>query len=411
MAKITKHAAFLEQLHGMVTKEATAGKATGKPGGDTNPVSVSESTEHVNKNEEGHPEHNPQEFKQEKASDPSDPTKAHHKKAEAAPGTTALGSSSAPEAKAPATPAPEAVKSAEVDPKVVSNAPAKHGEEAPNKVEQKLAKSAEEAPTNEKLAELGKQLLTALDTMQKQAKAGTATGKPGGDTHPVSVSESTDHVNKNEEGHPEHNPQEFKQEKAKDPSDPTKGGHKDKKAEEQADLDKEASFELGRQFARTFLTSKTAASVDVYKEAGRRDFETLIAQAASELDLEQPAPTAPTAVAKVAEDNTKVAEEEQIKQAEEAGAQAFYTMLKQAQDEEKANQVKAAFDQRVNQILAEKKAAEEKAAQLAAKVAEFETNIQKQAEEAKLEAKFATWGSRIVDETISRLKNEPIPSR
>ena len=39
MAQLKKHAAFLEQLHSMVVKEAKAGTATGKPGGDTHPVS------------------------------------------------------------------------------------------------------------------------------------------------------------------------------------------------------------------------------------------------------------------------------------------------------------------------------------------------------------------------------------
>ena len=62
MPKITKHAEFLDTLRGMVTKEgSTAGTASGVPGQDTNPEKVPESTEHVNKNEQGHPEKNPQE--------------------------------------------------------------------------------------------------------------------------------------------------------------------------------------------------------------------------------------------------------------------------------------------------------------------------------------------------------------
>ena len=390
MAKITKHAAFLEQLHTMVTKEATAGKATGKPGGDTHPVSVSKETEHVDKNKEGHPEHNPQEFKQEKAKDPSDPTKAGHKSAEE-------------------TPAPEAAKTAEEVKEAALTLPntakAEKATEAPNKVEQKEApvKKAEDLSTHEKLAELGKQLLEAVDTLNKQATAGTATGKPGADTHYTSVNPKHDHVNKNEEGHPEHNPQEFKQEKAKDESDPTKTH---KAAEEQAELDKEASFALGRTFARTFLASKTAASVDLYKEAGRRDFETLIAQASAELDQEAPKAAAPaTPVVKQAEEAND--EYLQIKQAEEAGAQAFYAMYKQAQEEEQANQIKLAFEQRVNAILAEKTTAEKRAEDLSAKLAAHEVTMQKQAEEARLDAKLATWGGRIVEETIARLKQTP----
>ena len=78
MAKIQKHAEFMDTLHSMITKQATAGTATGVPGKDTHYQSVSKETEHVDKNKEGKPEHNPQEFKQEKATDHSDPTKAGH---------------------------------------------------------------------------------------------------------------------------------------------------------------------------------------------------------------------------------------------------------------------------------------------------------------------------------------------
>lgn len=421
MAKITKQAAFLEQLHSMVTKEASAGKATGKPGGDTHPVSVSKETEHVDKNKEGHPEHNPQEFKQEPAKDPSDPTKTHKKAEEAVVAVEAEKQAAA--AKSPAAdqmpgtalkakaPAKEAANSVEQK-EAAFPADLKAANKKHEAAETPAAEKAEHkvASTHEKLAELGEQLIAAVAELNKQANAGTATGKPGGDTHPVSVSEATEHVNKNEQGKPEHNPQEFKQEAAKDPSDPTKTHHK---AAEQAELDKEASFELGRQFARTFLMSKTASHTDMYKEAGRRDFESLIAQAAAELENDE-APKqekqAAAAGAQAYQDMSKqaAAEELQVKQAEEAGAQAFYAMAKQAQAEEQANQVKLAYEQQYNQLLAEKQAAEKKNAELAAKLAEHELAIQKQAEEAKLDMKFASWGSRVVDEVISRLKSEPL---
>ena len=397
MAKIEKHAQFMDQLHSMITKQATAGTATGVPGKDTHYTSVSPEHDHVDKNKEGKPEHNPQEFKQEKATDKSDPTKAghgEHKHAEDA--TKEAGAKVAPQATSTA-------------------APALAKEEAHTSIKQEVHnKKAEEAPTNEKLAELGNQLLAAIEAMNKQATAGTATGVPGKDTHYTSVSSEHDHVNKNKEGKPEHNPQEFKQEKATDKSDPTKTH----KHAQEAELDKEASFELGRQFARTFLASKTASDTTMYKEAGRRDFETLIATAAAELDAEGKAEhtphmrktKAPAFAPKQAEEAqlAKQAEEEafQVKQAEEAGAQAFYTMLKQAQEEEKAAQTKYAFEQHINSIVAEKNAAEARANQLAAKLAEKEEFLHKQAEEAKLDAKFAQWGGRMVEEVISRLKNE-----
>ena len=378
MAKIDKHEAFMDVLHGMITKEASAGTATGVPGKDTHYTSVSKETEHVDKNKEGKPEHNPQEVKQEKAHDGSDPTKTHKaaeevKEAEVAKDTAA--SQHLPDTKA-AKPAKE---------------------EAHTEIKQEV--KAAEANTNEKLAQLGQQLLDTINEMNKTGTAGTATGVPGKDTHYASVGSEHDKVDKNKEGKPEHNPQEVKQEKGKD------GPIHGKKAEEEElDLDKEASFALGRQFARAFLANKTAEE-NIYKEAGRRDFEALIAQASAELEAEQPKQVAkPAPIAKVAEANDEAL---QVKQAEEAGAQAFYAMLKQAQEQEQANQVKLAFEQKVTALWAEKKAAEEKAAKLEAKLAEQEASIQKQAEEAKLDAKFAAWGGRVVEEVITRLKQTP----
>jgi hypothetical protein len=258
------------------------------------------------------------------------------------------------------------------------------------------------------LAELGKQLLDTINEMNKQATAGTATGKPGADTHYTSVSKETEHVDKNNQGKPEHNPQEVKQHPASDPSDPTKTHHKAAEVE-QPELDKEASFELGRQFARTFLMSKTASQVDLYKEAGSRDFEQLIAQAAAELEKEskvsEKSATQQLTNEKVAEVN-KQAEEEalQIKQAEEAGAQSFYALVKQAQEEEQANQVKLAVEQQINKLAQAKEAAEAKVAELAAKLATHEAEMQKKAEEDKLDAKLAQWGRFVVEDVITKLK-------
>ena len=389
MAKIEKHAEFMDKLHGMITKEATAGTASGKPGADTHYTSVSKETEHVDKNKEGHPEKNPQEVKQEKAHDSSDPTKTHKSAEEI-------------EAEKTAELEKEATK---VAPQVTSTAVAKPGETAKNEVKQTV-KTSEETPSNEKLAQLGQQLLDTINEMNKQATAGTASGKPGADTHYASVGSEHDKVDKNKQGKPENNPQEFKQEKGKAAPITNSAKHAE---EAELELDKEASFQLGRNFARAFLASKTAES-NIYKEAGRRDFEALIAQASSELETESKTKVAaPVAVAAPVQKQAEAQTEDlQVKQAEEAGAQAFYALLKQAQDEEKANQTKLAFDNQINALLAEKQAAESKAAELAAKLAAQEANIQKQAEESKLDAKFAQWGGRVVEEVISRLKSEPL---
>jgi hypothetical protein len=393
MAKIQKHAEFLDQLRGMVTtpktaevnKEAEKPTATGKPGADTHFVAVSDKTEHVNKNEQGHPEHNPQEFKQEKAKDPSDPSKKHAEEDAAKEGTEK-------EAQAKTSALPDTKKAPEAA-------------AAPNTTTQKKAEEAPVTNENTKLAELGAQILAAVQAAQtkqaeqtKEAEKPTATGKPGKDTQYQSTSDKTEHVNKNEEGKPENNPQEFKQEKAKDPSDPTK-----KHAEEvsKEDLEKDASFELGRQFTRAFVTQFTKQA-SVYKEAGRRDFETLIAQAAQELDQEKQAQNVVKQAAVAQPDHAAIE-----KQAEEAGAQAFHTLLKQAEEEYQQAQIKQAFEQRIAQLAQEKEAAEKRAAELNAKLIEKEAAMQKKAEEEKRAAEFAQWSNYTVEQVIERLKSEP----
>ena len=391
--KITKKAEWMTQLRSMVTKEATAGTATGKPGADTHYTSVSKETEHVDKNKEGHPEHNPQEFKQEPANDKSDPSKTHSGEAKEA-------------AVKPNMPSTDV----KVEPKK---------EDATNEVEQFKAKKAEDAipvtATSSELAKLGSQLLAAIESIKtaeasKQSNAGTATGKPGADTHYTSVSKDTEHVDKNKEGHPEHNPQEFKQEPAKDKSDPSKTHKSDKKAEAQTqeELDKQASFELGRQFCREFLQTKVASQNEIYKQAGRRDFEALIAQAAAELEQEdvRQSQVAKTKVAAVVDDSAALE-----KQAEEAGAAAFQDMLKQAQVAHQAEQVQAQYNTKIAELNKKAEVAEAARAELAAKLAAHELAAQKKAEEDKLDMKLAAFGGRLVDEVITRLKHESAPSR
>lgn len=389
MGKITKHAEFMETLHNMINKEASgpakstgAADVTGKPGADTHYQSVPKETEHVDKNKEGHPENNPQEFKQEKG----------HKEGD----ITGKGSKTA-----------AAVTPPDTKPAVAAK---EDSSTAISQTEQKKTASAD-APAHEKLAQLGEQLLAAISDMQKSA-AGTAdstgaakvTGKPGADTHYQSVSKEHDKVDKNKEGKPENNPQEFKQEKGHKESEITGKGSK---TAQELELDKEASFALGREFARSYLSSKTASvEAPIYKEAGRRDFEALIAQASAELENEgrYQQPVQQPQIAKQAAVNDEAL---QIKQAEEAGAQYFHQLLKQAQEEEQVNQVKTAFEQKVAQINMAKEAAEKKANELTAKIAAYEAEKEKAAEEAKLDNKLAQWGRFVVEDVITRLKNEP----
>ena len=226
--KLTKHAQVLTDLKNLMKKEAE-NAATGVPGADTNYTSVSDSTEKVNKNEKGHPEKNPQDVSQKPSTDSSDPTKAG--------------------------------KPVEL-----------------LEAEKKGAELFDEVYTQEKTATaLGHELLAAI-----QKIAQSATGVPGADTNYTSVSDSTEKVNKNEKGHPEKNPQDVSQKPSTDSSDPTKAGKQANVSQE--DIDKLASFEWGRSVAFELLKQAADQELTVYKEAGRRDFETLIAQAAQELE-------------------------------------------------------------------------------------------------------------------------------
>ena len=393
MSKSTKSANFLDQLHEMIIKEgqkktatASTGTAASHPVVDAAVASVSKATEHTDKNSVGPEKNEPQKFEQKPNTEPANPTKKH-KTAEEEAEELAKEAKAKVVATSPDTTKPEAAK-----------------EEAPVKVVQKenvMPKVAEVKPeANVKLAALGQQLLDAINQMSKEGTAsdGKATSHPGGDTKVESVSKKTEKTDKNKVG-PEHNePQKFEQKPNTEESNPTKAHKKAGSDAADEELDKEASYELGRQFARTFLASKTAADTTIYKEAGRRDFETLIATAAAELEQEEVKKGKNVKVAE-AQDET-----EQIKLAEEAGAQAFYQLMKQAQEEEQSNQVKLAFEAQINKLISEKNAAEQEAAKAKAELSKQAAEMEKKAEEDKLDAKFASWGGRIVEEFVSRLK-------
>lgn len=177
---------------------------------------------------------------------------------------------------------------------------------------------------------------------EKIAKAQTnVSGDPGKDTKITSISESTETTDQNAVGPEKLNGEQgYKQEGSKDESEPSKA-------------QKKASFDLGVAFADAIfkkaaeLKEKSAEQEEaaLLKEAGRRDLDTIIAQAAAELEA-------------------KKAEEAIAKQAEEHGALVFELLHKQAQFE----------------------AAVEKISELSAKVAEYnqmeELMRAKQAEEA-----------------------------
>lgn len=210
-----------------------------------------------------------------------------------------------------------------------------------------------------------------LDIIRKQAEAqDSVTGKPGD-----VKSESTDeHKTDKNKVKPENNEQDYKQKESTDESKPLSSA---KKAEVEELAAKVASYELGRQFCAALL--KTAAEqqapdeLELMKEAGRRDFDMLIAQAAEELE----------------------SGEAQEKQAEAQGAADFDYMLKQAALEEALNE---------NQ-------------QLVAKLAEYEAYI-KQAEEsqyaqiaaAQAQEQQVKLAEAVADMVLNKLKTETVAS-
>jgi hypothetical protein len=272
MGKLTKHAEVLTQLHSLVKKQAEEAQKniSGVPGDETKPESIKEEHETTNKNSVS-PDNNPQGYSQKPSSDPSEPV---------------------------ASP-----KTAET---------------------------------------LGNEI---LDIIRKHADAqDSTTGVPGKDTNPEKIDSKNETTDKNSVGPEKNTPQTTgEQKESTDSSKPVataksagempaalkehfeeKAKKKDgKKEEEKAASEVEelaakvASYELGRQFCAALLK---AASVDsdegsMAKEAGRRDLDLLIAQAAQDLG-----------------------NEDQEKQAEVAGAEYFEAVLKQA-----------AFDQAVKE--------------------------------------------------------------
>lgn len=294
MAKLTKRAEIMENLRTLVEKEANISKTkvadlaqtniSGESGKDTKVESVSDATETTDQNNVGPDKlNNDQKHKQEPSKDPAEPV-ASPKSAEA------------------------------------------------------IDKLAEELLTT---------INTKLAAQSKEALAQTGiTGKPGKDTKVESVDDSTEKTNQNDVGPDKLNDeQHHEQEPSKDSAKPAA---KVKKSEENEELDKKASFDYGVSFCANLLKTaqdikeaqeKQAAETQLIKEAGRRDFDVLIAQVASELEKQ-------SNLAK-----------EQEKLAEEQGAKAFDEFLKQAQFEHLVEENKKLASEVAKYAEIEKKAA------------------------------------------------------
>lgn len=269
MAKLTKHAEVLNQLHTMVKKQAEEAQKniSGAPGGDVKSVSVGDEHESHNKNSIG-PENQAQGYHQKPSEDSAEP----------------------------------------------------------------LAKA-------KTANDLGEEILSII---RKQAEAQDSVTGAIGNVKSESVGDDQENVDKNAVK-PENNKQEYKQHESKDSSKPLASA---KKAEVEELAAKVASYELGRQFCAALLKSAgdrfEADEAQLMKEAGRRDFDQLITQAAESLE------------------QNSFAE----KQAEQAGAAHFDEMRKQAS---------------MQQVIEENSV-------LAAKVAEYEAFIKQAQDEYNQQA-------------------------
>jgi hypothetical protein len=312
MGKLTKHAEVLTQLHSLVKKQAEEAQKniSGVPGVETKPESIKEEHETTNKNSVG-PENNPQGYSQKPSSDPSEPV-ASPKTAES------LGSEILELIR----------KHADVQDSV-SGEPGK--DTNPEKIDEKNETTDKNSVGPEK------------NTPQTTGEQKESTD----DSKPVASAKSAGEM-------PEALKEHFK--KKNDKKEDKSEDHKeDKKAEEEvAELaSKVASYELGRQFCAALLKAASEGEQDetqMAKEAGRRDLDLLIAQAAQDLTP---------------------ADE---KQAEAEGAAYFEEILKQAALEqaiEENEELKAKLAEITSKEEAEKKAQAEVAAQvdLADKVA------------------------------------------
>lgn len=336
MATLTKHAEVLDQLHKMVLKKAEAQtNISGKPGVETKPESAGPEYDKTDKNGVG-ADKNPQGYSQKPSKDPAEPIE----------GATGGGGKTASDLGADLLKELEKASAAE---------------------DEKLAKEAADKEAKQKAEK------EAAEKAAEEAQKGIV-GKPGKNVEFESTPDAN--IDKNSVGADKNKPQEHSQKPAKGDDVPLKGA---KSASEQEELAaKVASFELGRQLG-VALVKMAHAPVDeleIVKQAGRRDFDLMIAQAAQGFTTQ-----------------------DQEKQAEQAGAEYFDTLMKQAAVEgivEENEALKAklaeyegalAYYNATNQELLSKQAAE-KAEQL---------EIQKQ----------ASMVEQITKSVIAALKSEP----
>lgn len=211
-----------------------------------------------------------------------------------------------------------------------------------------------DAKTASDISKLAGEVLNEIKgLLSKESEAADAVvGKPGKDTKIESVSDDTEHVDKDKMSPEKLTDQNTHQAVSKDENAPLK------KAEAEEIAAKKASYELGVKFVQmvnskireTEAVRVKQAELELVKEAARRDVDMIIQNAVASL--------------------------EQEKQAEEArGAAAFDALHKQAQMESVYAELedlkqKVASYEAASAATVEKRAAEDKEAQLVARVIE-----------------------------------------
>lgn len=386
MAKVNdSQGQILDKLQSMIMKKAEEARASGVPGKDTNYQSVSKDTDKVDKETAGSPEKHTQGYKQDASTDGSKPVASEKPALTNAPGQHP----------------PEGTKSAsELGREILAMINSKKAED---EAAEKVAKETETTKVTFAQAEA---------KMAEDKAAAIASGVPGKDTHYTSVSKGTDHVNKEQAGSPEKHTQGYKQKPAKDCCEPAAsekesltdapGQHppgKSKKGEDE--YAQSQAYEVGRALAVEMLKRASTQTSDMQKEAGRRDFEQLIAEAAAKIEEEAQAE-------KVGADlfDELYAQE---KQAESAGSDAFYSLFKQAQYEYTINKLAADREELATCLVAEttknEKIAKEAELNKTAAV-KAETELSKRAEEEKENQKMANMVALLRSEVINGLKHE-----
>ena len=352
MTKTAKNKEVLDQLYNLVVKQASAPKpvATGVPGKEPDSGAISTKHDTVDQNAVGPEKLKPQDHEQKPSTDPAKPTGG--KKAE------------------DTTPAVET-------PKVAAEA------------------TTEVAAPNASVEKLGQELLAMLN---KFANNPVATGIPSHDPKWQAVSTKHDTVDQNAVGPEKLNPQSHGQKPATDPSVPVAHA----KSADAVDADKVASYELGKLWAELVIKKAQDEQIANIKEAGRRDFEILVANAAEQMKQADRKST-----------NTKVAAvtDQTEKRAEAEGAAAFQALYKQAQFEQGVAQIIEQNKQLQAKLAEVAEAQKAKEAELNAKLAAQQATIEKAAAEDREQQKFANLAAVLEERIFSRFKSELAPTR